>query len=437
MSIFIYCTLSHSTGCRNIRAGKTVTTIDFVIDSGVPDVENLCIICYDYDRILYSIDISDTHDLKGVIFMFCPKCGTQLDDNARFCSGCGHMFESIPAPEETMTDMEAFVPMEEIPANTPPVSPPPMQEMPPMQQPVQPSPQPAAQVKKKSHAALTAVLSILLVCAVAGSALFYFNPGGMFGGDDDDDDSSSKKDSSSVSQSDDDSEDDESSDTDDESSEETTTETTTTTTSSTTEPEDTTTTADTSPTDDTTTTTSDTETETTTTTSDKQGGSTVNEDEDYNEAMKYSTSDRPDFSEFEWCYGQSDLVRRMPAGAQQIKTANRMAGGWKCMFIYSTSKNSDMLAREINNITIDPTADEVNMTIDWYLMEIPDSESVPEDNMDDTTFPVTVNSNGAILGEPQGGTLVISDFWNDGKNDYAVGEYQTDSGLYAYIALYR
>ena len=370
--------------------------------------------------------------------MFCPKCGTKLDDNARVCSTCGNLFEQAPVQPN---DMQAFEPMNEIPAPTQP-----MQsftnDVPPVHQPDTAPMQPVAQVKKKSHTALIAVLSVILVCAVAGSALFYFNPGGIFGESDDDDDSSSKKskDSSSVSQVDDDSDDESSTDEDsssDESSDsDSSEETTTTTTTATSEPDDTTTTSDTdaSSDDSTDTTTASSDTETTTTSD--QGG-TADEDEDYKEAMKYSTNERPSFSDFEWCYGQLDLVRKRPTDSTQIKTANRMAGGWKCMFIYSTSKNSDMIAREVNNVIIDPTADEINMTIDWYMMEIPNSENVPEENMDDTVFPVTVGSNGALMGEPKGGKIVISEFWNDGKNDYAVGEYQTDSGLYAYVALYR
>ncbi|MCR5816129.1 MAG: zinc ribbon domain-containing protein [Ruminococcus sp.] len=373
--------------------------------------------------------------------MFCPKCGTKLDDNAAFCTTCNHRFEHNPLPEENMMPNGDTPPMQGFAqGDIPPVTPP-------QQAPTQPT------AKVKSHKGLTIFLSVLLALAVGASALYYFNPGGIFGSSDDDDDDSSSKSSSSTSSSaqegslisgsgsDSSSEGDESSESDsssDDTSSETDTETTTTTTADSSQPDDTdttttTATGDSSSEDD----SSSTETDTgTTTTSDNSGGS-FTEDEDYKEAMKHSTDAKPMFSDFDWCYGQIDLIRQMPSGVTQIKTANRMAGGWKCLFIYSTSKNSEMIAREINNVTIDPTADEVTMTIDWYRMEIPNSEAVPEDNMDDTVFPVNIGSNGALTGEPNGGTIVISQFWNDGKNDYAVGEYQTDSGVYAYVALYR
>lgn len=33
--------------------------------------------------------------------MFCPKCGTQLDPNARFCAACGAAVSSTPPPPFT------------------------------------------------------------------------------------------------------------------------------------------------------------------------------------------------------------------------------------------------------------------------------------------------------------------------------------------------
>ena len=374
--------------------------------------------------------------------MFCPKCGTKLDNSAKVCTTCGNIFENNTAPTEPVMQQGGDVP---------PMQSYPSADVPPQAQiPDTPPQMPVAQVKK-SHKGLIIVLSIVLVLTIAGSLLLYFNPGGIFGGDDDDDDDSSSKgakESSSMSQEgslisdsssdSDSSESDSSSDTDsssDDDSSDDSSDTTTTTADTSSEPDETTTASSDDSSDSTDTTTSAPDDSSTTTTAGQPGG--ADEDEDYKEAMKYSTNDRPSFREFEWCYGQLDLVRKMPAGATQIKTANRMAGGWKSMFIYGTSKNSDMIAREVNNIIIDPTADEVNMTIDWYLMEIPNSENVPEENLDDTTFTVKIGSNGALTGEPKGGTLVISEFWNDGNNDYAVGEYQTDSGVYAYVALYR
>ena len=361
--------------------------------------------------------------------MFCPKCGARVDEGAAFCGSCGFMFESpIPdtqpegaMPEEMIQQPQEFVPISASPAMLEP------------QVPTQLPAQPAAQVGRKSYKGLTVFLSILLAGAVAASALFYFNPGGIFGSDDDDDDDSSSKkgDSSSISSQVD--SDDESSDNDESSEDETTTTTTTAETTTTTRAqpdETTTTTSDSSEPDDTSTTT-------TTTRTTQKPDIDLSEDPEFVEAMQRTTEDRPEFSEFDWCYGQADLIRKMPTGGAQIKSKNRMAGGWKCMFIYSTEKDGDMLARELNNVYIDPTADNVSMTIDWYLMEIPESDNIPEDKMDDTTFDVNIASNGALTAKPPEGTIVISQFWKEGDNDYAVGEYQTDSGLYAYIALYR
>ena len=43
---------------------------------------------------------------------FCPKCGEELVDNARFCKNCGANLERIPNPHQTTND-EYHVPVVE------------------------------------------------------------------------------------------------------------------------------------------------------------------------------------------------------------------------------------------------------------------------------------------------------------------------------------
>ena len=266
--------------------------------------------------------------------------------------------------------------------------------------------------------------------------MLFVYPGWLVGADDDDDDDSSSrrsKDSSSVSQVDSDSSDDKSSssdDKDDESSQEETSATTTTSVTTSAPPEETasatTTTADilTPP-----------DTQATTTTKASPSGGN-NNDDDFTEAMNFSTNSRPTFDEFDWCYGQSDLVRSVPSGAVKLTSASSIAGGWKCMFMYSRGDSGDLLARELSNITFDVKGSSVTANIDWYLMEQPESETIPEEDFDDESFDASF-SGGKLSGTFYDNAIEITEFWKENGKEYAYGEYKLEDDIYIYIALVR
>lgn len=344
--------------------------------------------------------------------MFCPKCGTQLDENVRFCAGCGHRFENAPAQVQP--------PSAPIQQQTPPQPAPVIQQAP---------TQNAPKNEKGANPIVVFFITFLVLGAIVAAIMLFVYPGLLMGGSDDDDDSSSKKakDSSSVSQID--SSEADSSEADSSKEETTTTTAATTTTTSAAPP--TTSAPETPPTDTTTTAMTLTPPDTQATTTTAAPVST-----DLDEAEKFSTDQRATFEEFDWCYSQSSLVREAPADAKLLTTAQSITGGWKCMIVYSEKKDSEVLAREINNMYIGAADNIIAVVIDWHLMEIPGSESINEDDMDDSTLTADYKSGG-FKGSSDEMTLELTKFWQKDGKQYAIGELTTEGDFYGYVALVR
>lgn len=93
--------------------------------------------------------------------MFCTKCGKELKDGARFCTGCGAALDGAPAPAPTPTPTPAPAPTPTpTPAPTPTPTPAPA-----------PAPYAPAVGKKKMSGGVIALIVIAVVLAVAAAVL--------------------------------------------------------------------------------------------------------------------------------------------------------------------------------------------------------------------------------------------------------------------------
>lgn len=120
--------------------------------------------------------------------MYCPKCGTQLSDHAKFCSKCGAMLKApaqAPAAPQPAPQAPAQTPQTPVTQQRPqaPVQEPVTQQRP--QAPIQPKPQavspaetPSPAPKKKSKAPLIIALVAVFVLLAALAVWWFFLRGG-------------------------------------------------------------------------------------------------------------------------------------------------------------------------------------------------------------------------------------------------------------------
>ncbi len=148
-----------------------------------------------------------------------------------------------------------------------------------------------------------------------------------------------------------------------------------------------------------------------------------------------STDQRPDLGDFLW-YTESVFYDGIPNNAAFIEEFEVLTGGWKGLIIYDPENEHGENAMEFLNVNIAGKSDNLNLTLDWYLMFIAGvGESFDETDMEDSVFNGKWEANG--LWASGAGTIRLTQFYELNNKQYAVGTMDTPDGIPAIIALVR
>ena len=148
-----------------------------------------------------------------------------------------------------------------------------------------------------------------------------------------------------------------------------------------------------------------------------------------------STSERPELDDFGW-YLEGINQDSVPAGAAEVKEFGYVAGGWKGLILYDPEDDYGENAADLLNVTIAGAADEVTLTADWYIMIVTDEGGVfDETDMEDTVFKGKWEKGGLWASGP--GTIHLTEFYELGDRQYAIGTVDIPDGVPAVMALVR
>lgn len=148
-----------------------------------------------------------------------------------------------------------------------------------------------------------------------------------------------------------------------------------------------------------------------------------------------STSERPELDDFMW-YLEDVFHNGTPAGAAAINKFGYAAGGWKGLIVYDPEDDFGENAADFFNATISGAADEVTITLDWYLMIISgEEEIIDETDMEDTVFEGKWAKGGLWASGPA--TIHLTQFYELEGREYAIGTVDIPDGVPAVMALVR
>jgi len=147
------------------------------------------------------------------------------------------------------------------------------------------------------------------------------------------------------------------------------------------------------------------------------------------------TQERPDLGDFLW-YTEDVQYNSVPTDANTIDNLGSLTGGWKALIIYDPDNSADSYAMEFLNIALAGTADDLSLTLDWYLIFWGgEGESFDETDMEDTVFRGKWENGG--LWASGAGTIRLELFYSLNDKQYATGTMDTPDGIPAFIALVR
>lgn len=148
-----------------------------------------------------------------------------------------------------------------------------------------------------------------------------------------------------------------------------------------------------------------------------------------------STGERPDLEDFLW-YTEDVFYDGVPTDAVFIENFGVITGGWKGLIIYDPDNAYGANALEFLNVSIAGKADNLSLTLDWYLMFIAGVESsFDETDIKDAVFEGEWKEGG--LWASGTGTIRLTQLYELNDKQYAVGTMETHAGIPALIALVR
>lgn len=152
------------------------------------------------------------------------------------------------------------------------------------------------------------------------------------------------------------------------------------------------------------------------------------------EAQQFSTNEKPEFSDFEWCYGQNGQIREPPSDSKTLPVWDQWVGGWKGFAVYVPTDADSKFIREVNNVDISIVDDKVTVTVKHHLYEMEGEEYDDSITADFVYTGYVVDHGIDVQGEQH---MVIKSFWKKDGHEYAVGNLTDKDGNKAYIALMR
>jgi hypothetical protein len=148
-----------------------------------------------------------------------------------------------------------------------------------------------------------------------------------------------------------------------------------------------------------------------------------------------STYERPDLGDFLW-YTEDVFYNGVPDGAAIIDNVKYTTGGWKGLIIYDPDNDYGANAREFLNVDIAGTEEELEVTLDWYMLFISgEGNSLDETDMEDIVY-----DGGWVGGGIRAfglGELRLRRLYDLNDKQYAFGTLDTPDGIPAFIALVR
>jgi len=156
------------------------------------------------------------------------------------------------------------------------------------------------------------------------------------------------------------------------------------------------------------------------------GGQTVSGQSAGTSSASYSTTERPEATDFDSWKTHGGAV---PSGAEILTDFGAVSGSWKGFIQYD-------MAEELVNFTISPSQSGADLTVDWYLIHyFGDGSWMNEEDMGDVVWSGswsdgTLAVSGAV-------SLTFRAFYETGGQQFAVGEMTLADGSSAVVGMVR
>ena len=156
------------------------------------------------------------------------------------------------------------------------------------------------------------------------------------------------------------------------------------------------------------------------------------------EAAKLSTSERPNIAQFFW-YTEGVRWDGIPAGVETISQRELLEGDWMMYMVTDPYyKSNSYSERYLNaNIHLEDDGSSVVIVLDWWTMTY-DKGTVDEEQYGDEKFTGSYDvSNHMVTQSSSYNSLILTDYWKRGRNQFITGTFTWNDGEEGLVALVR
>ena len=156
------------------------------------------------------------------------------------------------------------------------------------------------------------------------------------------------------------------------------------------------------------------------------------------EAANLSTAERPNIAQFFW-YTEGVRWDGIPAGIENISQRELLEGDWMMYMVtdpyYKANSYSE---RYLNaNIHLEDDGSSVVIVLDWWTMTY-EGGTVDEAQYGDEKFTGSYDvSNRMVTQSSSYNSLILTDYWKRGRNQFITGTFAWNDGVEGLVALVR
>ncbi len=149
-----------------------------------------------------------------------------------------------------------------------------------------------------------------------------------------------------------------------------------------------------------------------------------------------STKAKPSMADFQGWFINGAMKSGKPDGVNTLSSLSDINGSWKAFLFLDPSNKNGEKAQTFATMTFDGTNDKIKIHLKRFYTHFFNGNEIMDESSEAPDFFSARWKSGQLIASGVG-SFIISDFWEQGGKQYAVGTFTTQDGISAPMGLVR
>lgn len=149
-----------------------------------------------------------------------------------------------------------------------------------------------------------------------------------------------------------------------------------------------------------------------------------------------STKARPSISDFQGWFVNNAMRTGKPGGVHTLSTLSEISGSWKALFFLDPTNRTGDKAQTFGTLTIEESNEKIKIHLKRYYTHFFNGSEISDESSEAPDFFSARWKSGRIIASGAG-SLTLTDFWEQGGKQYAIGTLDSPDGVSVAVGLVR